>query len=147
MPPSVIALPVVWGRGRRAAGVALALLAALLISVLQAGVALAHAELVGSEPHDGAVLESTPSTIQLYFSEPIERDFFSIEVYNANRQRVDRGGARIPPDNAQSLVTALPELRPGIYTVVWRVLSIDGHVVRGVFAFSVGVAGVAAGTA
>ena len=101
----------------------------------------------GPSPADGEVLQRAPERVQLFFSEPIERDFFALEVYTANRERVDRRDARIPPTNVQSLEATLVDTGPGIYTVVWRALSIDGHVVRGVFSYSVGVPGQAAGTA
>src|SRR6266508_2952738 len=110
-------------------------------------VAFAHAELTGSEPPDGAVLATSPQTVRLFFGEPIEREFYAVEVYTARRVRVDKRDARIPADNIQALEVGLQDLEPGVYTVVWRVLSIDSHVVRGVFAFSIGVPGVAAGTA
>ena len=102
---------------------------------------------MGAAPADGEVLQRAPDRVQLFFSEPIERDFYALEVYTANRQRVDRRDARIPPTNVQSLEASLVDTGPGIYTVVWRVLSIDGHVVRGVYSYSVGVPGQAAGTA
>jgi len=110
-------------------------------------VAFAHAELTGSEPPDGAVLATSPQTVRLLFGEPIERQFFAVEVYTARRVRVDKRDAHIPADNIQAVEASLQDLEPGVYTVVWRVLSIDSHVVRGVFAFSVGVPGVAAGSA
>jgi copper transport protein len=98
----------------------------------------AHAELVRSEPADGAVLETAPDYVRLYFSEPIEREFFALEVYASDRTRVDQGNARISPKDVTVLEVDLPPLGPDTYTVLWRVLSIDGHVVRGSFAFSAG---------
>jgi copper transport protein len=141
-----------WRPGRRWRATwrtAVSLAAALLLALLPLAAApvSAHAELVGAAPADGEVLQSAPTRVQLFFSEPIERDFYALEVYTANRQRVDRRDARIPPTNVQSLEASLVDTGPGIYTVVWRVLSIDGHVVRGVYSYSVGVPGQAAGTA
>ena len=135
------------GGGWRPAPLLIAWLVALAFSLATPRAALAHAELVGSEPVDGAALQAAPRTVRLYFSEPSEREFFSLEVYSARRVRVDRNDARIPADDVQGLEVRLDELERGVYTVVWRVLSIDGHVVRGVIAFSVGVVGPAAGTA
>lgn len=111
-----------------------------LLLVLFPAVASAHTELVRSDPADGSVLASSPDQIRLYFSEPIEPEFFSLEVYSQSRVRVDRQDAGIPADDIAGLKVSLPPLEPGTYTVVWRVLSIDSHVVRGVFAFSVGTA-------
>lgn len=121
-----------------------AALLAVLLALSTAGsppVAFAHAELIGSYPTDGALLSTAPSAVRLSFSEPIERDFFALDVYTERRVRVDRRDARIPPGNVQALEASLESLPPGIYTAAWRVLSIDGHVVRGAISFSVGVAG------
>src|SRR5688500_9558013 len=136
------------GGGRHAARLVLVWLVALALTLAAPPAALAHAELVGSEPVDGAALQSGPRMVRLYFSEPIEREFFSLEVYSARRVRVDQNDARIPGNDIQGLEVGLEALEPGVHTVVWRVLWIDGHVVRGVLAFSVGAGvGVAAGTA
>lgn len=112
----------------------------LLLLGLAPAIALAHAQLLRTEPADGAVLNIAPERVRLFFSEPIERDFFSLEVYAANRVRVDNRNARIAPDNVSVLEAGLPRLAPGSYLVAWRALSIDGHVVHGTFAFSVGAA-------
>jgi copper transport protein len=121
-------------RARVAIAAALALLA--LLNVVST--ALAHAELVGSDPADGAVLDRASERVQLFFSEPIEPEFFSVQVYAADRTRIDRGDARISPTDARVLEVGLREAGGGSFTVVWRALSLDGHVVRGSFAFAVG---------
>lgn len=102
--------------------------------------ASAHTELLRSDPPDGAVLDRSPERVRLTFNEQIEPEFFSLAVYGQNRVRVDRQDARVPANDVAGLEASLPPLQPGTYTVVWRVLSIDSHVVRGVFAFSVGAA-------
>src|SRR5688572_33178978 len=104
---------------------------AALAMLLTPRAALAHAELVGSEPVDGAALQTAPRTVRLFFSEPIEREFYSLEVYTARRVRVDRNDARIPADDIRALEVGLEQLESGVYTVVWRVLSIGGHGVGG----------------
>jgi copper transport protein len=138
---------VIWQRGRRSANPRKHVLSRpwvvwsvglVLLVLLLPAIASAHAELVTSEPAADAVLARPPERVRLSFSEPIEPDFFTLEVYAANQTRVDRNDARVPPDNVASLEVTLSDLRPGAYTVVWRVLSIDGHVVRGTFSFSVG---------
>ena len=120
----------------------LALVCAWALALALPGLVRAHTELIGSEPADGASLESGADRVRLSFNEPIEPEFYSLQVFTQDRARVDRRDARVPPDNVAALEASLPELPTGVYTVVWRVLSIDGHVVRGVFSFTVG-AGVA----
>jgi copper transport protein len=122
----------VWKRG------ALAGMAALLLQVALATGVLAHAELTGTDPVDGAVLEGAPERVQLFFSEPIEPEFYALEVYASDRKRVDRGDARISPTDARVVEVELPEAGGDTYTVVWRVLLLDSHVIRGVFSYTVG---------
>jgi copper transport protein len=126
---------------------ALAVTSALFLTlVARASPAFGHAELVGSEPSDGSVREGPPSRVQLFFSEPVEDEFFALEVYAPDRSRVDRGDARISLTDVRILEAELREIGSGTYTVVWRALSLDSHVVRGSFAFTVG-AGAAPGRA
>lgn len=122
------------GRRGRLGLVTLLALGLLLVPAL----ALAHAELVHSEPAAGVLLEQAPTRVRLTFNEPIEPEFFALEVYSPQATRVDRGDAHIAAGDITALETSLQELAPGAYTVSWRVLSIDGHVVQDSFTFSVG---------
>ena len=66
-----------------------AALAALLLAIAGTGAALAHAELVASDPADGDVLDASPTTIRLAFSENLDP---AEELVQAARAR--RGGDR-----------------------------------------------------
>jgi copper transport protein len=103
--------------------------------------ALAHANLVRSEPASSANLDQAPRQVQLWFSEKPEPKLSEIQVFNQQRQQVEAGAAHVAPDDPQSLVESLkPGLPNGVYTVNWRTTSaIDGHVTGGAFAFGVGV--------
>ncbi len=114
------------------------LLTLLVLCMLFPATASAHAELVSSTPEAGALLAEAPTTVRLSFSEPIEPDFFALEVYAPDRTRVDQANPRVPTDDIAALEVDLRPLPQGTYTVAWRVLSIDSHVVKGIFSFSVG---------
>jgi hypothetical protein len=43
----------------------------------------------------------------------------------------------VGPDDAKRLSVTLPPLPPGAYTVRYRVLSVDGHVVDSSFSFTI----------
>lgn len=112
-------------------------LALLLLAWAATGV-FAHAELLGSDPADGAAVTSPPDQIRLFFSEPLEPEFYSIQVYATDRARVDRNDTAISPTDPRILQVSLGDASPGTYTVAWRAFSLDGHVVRGSFAFAIG---------
>jgi methionine-rich copper-binding protein CopC len=50
---------------------------------------------------------------------------------------VDRGDVTIGQEDPRRLWVSLSALEPGRYTVRFRVLSVDGHVVESSFPFSV----------
>jgi hypothetical protein len=43
----------------------------------------------------------------------------------------------LPSASADRLDANLRDLTPGAYTLIWQVLSIDGHITRGTLPFSV----------
>jgi copper transport protein len=111
----------------------------VLIALISAPSAFAHATLQKSEPENGAVLRSSPRAVVLDFSEAVETAFGSIRVYNCAGKRVDAGDVTRPNERSVSvrIGTRLPN---GTYTTTWRVISADSHPVAGAFTFSVGSA-------
>ena len=97
---------------------------------------LAHAMLVKAEPARRAVLATTPAQVRLWFNEEIEKDYASLVVLDAEKPR-NRDQAPVAPDDPKAIVLPLPELAPGKYTVKFRVLSVDGHVVDSSYDFTV----------
>ena len=100
--------------------------------------ASAHAELLSTNPASGAELASSPKTIRVLFSEGVKplsgglrlvRDD-SVQISTPSPQHVENG-----------FVVSLPRLDPGAYVFGWRVVSDDGHPIRGAFTFRVGSVG------
>ena len=112
---------------------ALALLAAL---TLPAG-ALAHAVLDRAVPAVGGKVHGQPAEVRLQFSQPLEPAFSTVKVLDAGGKQVDRKDKRLDPKDASVLRVSLPPLAPGVYRVVWRVLSADTHVSEGDYTFEV----------
>ena len=121
---------------RRAAAVAIA----VVVLMLAALPALAHATLVRTDPVDGSVLEQSPPSIRLEFDEPVMVTASSIRVYNASGARVDRGDADHAATSLEVTVT-LPDLPPGAFATTWQVVSADGHPIRGALVFEIGHSG------
>ncbi len=131
----------------RACGVVLASLALV-------GVALAHSNLTRSVPADAQTIAVLPRTLVLEFSEPLEVKFSSFKIYKletnaadikAARQdadalvekvlekkgdeaaRADAGLLTNVPTAARLEIKLKPNLTPGWYVVMWKVLSVDTH--------------------
>lgn len=111
--------------------------AVLALLVLGPGVASAHAILESSSPAANSVLETGPDAIVLDFDESIDAGVSSIRLFDQSRRGIalgdleSSGGGRV-------LSASVPSLDEGLYAVLWRVTSADGHVVDGSFSFQVG---------
>lgn len=110
-----------------------ALALACAATLLLVAAALAHAELVESDPHDGGTI-STPYTFTATFSEELEPNS-SIIVRDSSGDEVASGGVS-DEDNAM-IAVELPELPPGEYRALWTASTADGHTERGRIDFTV----------
>ena len=99
--------------------------------------ALAHALLVKAEPPRRAVLAKAPAQVQLWFNEEIEDVYSSLVVLDSEKHPVRDVKFQVAPDDRKSIVLLLPELAFWKYSVKFRVLSVDGHVVASSFDFTV----------
>lgn len=108
-----------------------------MVLCVYAASALAHSMLVKAEPPRRAVLTQSPTQIQLWFNEEIEGDYASLVVLDAEKHPVTEIKPQLAPNDRKSIVLPLPELSPGKYSVKFRVLSVDGHVVESYFDFSI----------
>lgn len=119
-----------------------ALVAALMAIgcvVVFAAPASAHAQLLSTNPVDGAVLITSPSQVVLRFDQAVEIDLGAVRVLSTSGSRVDQGNTFHPGGEASSVAIDLrPRLPDGTYIVAWRVISADSHPVHGGFIFSVG---------
>ncbi|MFI7324550.1 copper resistance CopC/CopD family protein [Streptomyces rubiginosohelvolus] len=126
-----------------AAAALLATLAGLVFGLLLAGAgpASAHAALTGSDPADGAVVDTAPEEVTLSFSEAIAVGDDSIRVLDPSGKRADTEAE--PKDLSEgstvrygvALHSGLPD---GTYTVAWQAISADSHPISGAFTFSIG---------
>jgi copper transport protein len=109
------------------------LITGLVLIVGSLSHAYGHANLISSDPPQGAVLKSAPERITLTFSEELEPSFSTVYVLDSSQNRVDNGDVVFSKDRRSMSVT-LPELKEGVYTVGWRALSaVDGHITAGFF--------------
>ena len=103
---------------------------------LHSAPALAHAMLTKAEPPRRAQLTQPPSQVRLWFNEEVEKDYASLAVSHADKP-VTEVKPQVSADDPKSILLPLPQLSPGKYTVKFRVLSVDGHVVDSSYDFTV----------
>ena len=121
----------------RIAASAVAVLAAAAVFPATAG---AHATLISSTPAAGAVVAKPPHEVILRFDEPVQPVTGGTDVVTSSGRSVLGGAPHVAPRNASSLVIPLQSgLSDGDYTVRWRIVSTDGHLIAGVLAFGVGL--------
>src|SRR4030081_461394 len=71
-----------------------AVAATCLVAVLLApATAFAHANLERAEPASGTHLDQPPRHLQLFFSEAVDSSFSRVQLLEAHRDAVDRGGS------------------------------------------------------
>lgn len=112
------------------------LLIVLALLVLSPAAAVPHAYLVKSAPARRAVLLRAPARVQLWFNERLEPQFSRVSVWDREEKQVDLGDVQVGPDDPTRLSVGISPLAPGTYTVKFRVLSVDGHVVEDQFPFT-----------
>lgn len=117
----------------------LVLLLLAVTGALLAGAApaSAHAALTGSDPGQGAVVDTAPTQVSLTFSEQIAVSDDAVRVLDPKGKRVDKGPPANPGGTTYTvrLLSGLPD---GTYTVAYQVVSADSHPVAGAFTFSIG---------
>jgi methionine-rich copper-binding protein CopC len=99
--------------------------------------ASAHAYLVKSVPAGRATLFNSPGKIQLWFNERLEPKYSYASVHDAEGKRVDSDNAQVLAEDPKQLSIGVKKLPAGRYTVNFRVLSVDGHVVEQSFPFTI----------
>ncbi|GEM_PF-728591 len=119
----------------------LSILGILLILLLAVYTSVeAHAELTRSEPAANTVLSSPPTSIKMWFTEPLDTTLSSARLYNSNGAPIEGTSITTDPADARIMTMSVPALGNEVYTVRWTTFSIiDGHVLKGSFLFSVGV--------
>jgi hypothetical protein len=110
------------------------LVAALLWA--NAAPALAHSFLIDATPSSKDHVAASPKVVKLRFGGGVEANYSSISILDAGGKVVVEG-AKPVPDKPRELTLDAPELAAGKYSVKYRVLSSDGHIVEGKYEFTV----------
>ena len=104
---------------------------AVLLSLV--AIAQAHTHLKESLPAEGSTVKTAPGNITLTFSEPARLTALAIQKDGGEEQKI----APLPTESAAKVTVPAPKLEPGKYTVTWRVVSGDSHIMSGKLHFTV----------
>src|SRR5258708_28648961 len=70
---------------------------------------------------------SSPATISVTFSEPVEPKFSSLTVTDEQGKKYNTASSAPQPNDPRTLTLGLPTLRSGGYLVHWISVASDGH--------------------
>lgn len=123
---------IAWSRRKALTGLG-ALTAGVLL--LRARPARAHAIVVESTPAVGAEVAATEVDLMIRFNSRVdaERSRLLLERPDGAEVPLDI----LPSDSADRLDAKVGDLTPGAYTLIWQVLSAEGHITRGSVPFGV----------
>jgi methionine-rich copper-binding protein CopC len=111
------------------------LLAALLLAC--ASMAAAHTPFTASVPADKATVAAPVKLLELEFGGDVRLTAVVLTDSHGGNKKV----AAIPAAVAKKFTLAIEDdLKPGTYTVNWRAVGADTHVVSGEFGFTVAAA-------
>ncbi len=112
---------------------------ATLAFVGMTGVALAHANLLSSNPAGGSTMQTPPTQIVLNYSEEPDPQLSQVDLLNSSGATVATGTPTLQ-GKTTLVVPITGDMPDGVYTVSWSAVSVDdGHTTTDSFSFGVGV--------
>ncbi|MBG0811745.1 copper resistance protein CopC [Methylosinus sp. H3A] len=98
---------------------------------------LAHAIVVRTSPAQDGVAAGSIGKVDVWYDAGIRDAFAALAVISASGERVDKRDAAIDRADPAHVSVSVNPLGPGKYTVRYRALSADGHLVSGAWDFEV----------
>jgi methionine-rich copper-binding protein CopC len=97
----------------------------------------AHAILVKSQPAKDEEVSVAPKQIDLWFNDPVRSQYKALAVIDSEGKRVDKRDVEQSLTDGSHIYATVEDLAPGTYTIRYRVVSQDTHIVTGKFQFTV----------
>ena len=107
------------------------------VLVAAPGVVAAHAELVASDPADGATITALPATVELTFDDELDPDGSAFTVSGPGGGTFGSGEVDLGVADRNVMRGAVEPGEDGAYEVHWTAVSIDGHTESGTLMFTV----------
>jgi methionine-rich copper-binding protein CopC len=98
--------------------------------------AFAHVGMLNSNPASNGILSSPPDKVTIKMAGPVEPAFSKIEVFNSENKKVSKK-TRFLKDNKIMESALKKNLSPGLYTVKWKIMSVDGHSLAEEYTFTI----------
>lgn len=108
--------------------------ALVFAAVAFTGIAQAHTHLEMAMPADNAVLADPPANLMLHFSAATRLTALSLQKEG---DKEAKPVASLPKEASKAITVPLEPLSAGKYTVNWRVVGNDNHVMSGALTFTV----------
>lgn len=109
---------------------------AVLVALIAAtSTAFGHAKMVTSVPVDGSQVAQGRTKLEVRFSKPMRITVVAM-THTETQSRVQPTQA-LPAKFQKSIEIGVPPMIPGSYTVQWTAVATDGHVMDGIFVFTV----------
>ena len=109
----------------------------VVVGMALPGAVWAHAILVKSQPEKDATIAESPKQIDLWFNDKVGSEYRALAVIDSNGNRVDNKDVDQELLDKSHMYATVKPLTPGTYTVRYRVVSADTHIVTGKYQFSV----------
>ena len=110
------------------------LLGICLIGPMVTPVAMAHTTVKSATLEDGGIYQSLPENFELVFAQKV--GLAGLSITEANGQSVEMDYT--PPKSMETKFSiSLPDLNSGQYTLSWRAMAKDGHVLKGELTFTI----------
>ncbi len=97
----------------------------------------AHAIMVKSQPEQNAIISISPKQIDVWFNDKVGSEYKAVAVIDSKGNRVDNKDVQQEILDGSHIYCTIPALPADTYTVRYRVVSIDTHIVTGKFQFTV----------
>src|SRR5829696_6390413 len=125
--------------GASVRGAVMVLLCIVAHLALPASPVAAHAFLESSDPAASAVLPTSPQSVTLTFTEPLESSYSRAELFDATGAQIPGATSSIGLEPRSMIVQIPAGLSNGTYSLLWRTLStVDEHTAQGYVPFTVG---------
>jgi methionine-rich copper-binding protein CopC len=109
----------------------------LLSSLITPVTVFAHAIMVRSTPEKDAVVTEAPKQVDVWFNDKVGSEHKALAVIDDKGNRLDNEDVTQETFDGSHLYSTLKPLVPGVYTVRYRVVSADTHIVTGKYQFTV----------